>query len=101
MHLVHLLWNNNDNHDKIWGAISLEDDDHWQVFTTTYVIFWGKRGAKLRTKITSMDGFQLDNLVDDKLDNGYQLHLQDELDTVHPDLKKQLEKIYFLSMLKK
>lgn len=37
-----LGWNNEDNHDKVWGYIRMDDG--------RYFAFWGRRGKTLRFK---------------------------------------------------
>ena len=71
-------------HDKVWGIILLAEDVQvspaWPFKTNKYVTFWGRRGAKLQTKIWSGKEDQADELFDMKLRKGYKQINKNELD---------------------
>jgi hypothetical protein len=84
-------WCRADNHDKVWGVIALHSD--------SYVTFWGRRGAKLQTKISN-DLWAVNDLIYKKQLKGYKSIQRDEIDTVYPEFQADLEKTAFWAMLK-
>ena len=90
-------WNNKDGSDKVWGAIYLAD---FSVnFCPNVLIFWGRRGKKLQTKM-DRDGWDLDKLVREKQNKGYKLIKENELKTVYPEFESDLEKTTMWALLK-
>ena len=90
-------WCKEDNHDKVWGIIKLNEIDRWQ---GTYVTFWGRRGAKLQTKISQDDKWKMQELSRTKQRKGYREIELSELDKVYPEFESDVEKVAFWSMLK-
>lgn len=84
-------WCRADNHDKVWGVITLHSD--------AYVTFWGRRGSKLQTKISS-DLYAVNDLIYKKQLKGYRSIQRDEIDKVYPEFQSDLEKTAFWAMLK-
>jgi predicted DNA-binding WGR domain protein len=89
-------WNNRDGADKVWGAIYLEDRTG---IRPKVLIFWGRRGKKLQTKI-DREGWDLDKLIREKTDKGYKIIGNYELETVYPEFQNDLEKTTMWALLK-
>ena len=85
-------WCQEENHDKVWGAIELG--------TTRYVTFWGRRGKKLQTKSIITSSYQLSNMIRQKTSKGYVSVDKNNLDLVYPEFEKDLEQTAMWSMLK-
>lgn len=77
-------------HDKVWGAIKLDDS---QVLT-----FWGRRGKKLQTLMT-YDNWDLTKLIRSK-EKKYKEIQENELDEVYPEFQEDLEKTAIWATLK-
>ncbi len=84
-------WCKEGTHDKVWGVIKLQDN---QCLT-----FWGRRGAKLQTKIV-YDNWDLDTLIRRKRNNGYDEIYETELEDVYPEFEQDLEKTAIWATLK-
>ena len=91
MKFEHIGWCREDNHDKVWGIIRLQD--------TKCVTFWGRRGAKLQTKIINANSWVAEDLFIKKLRKGYVRIGQHELDNVYPGFQEDLEKTAIWAML--
>ena len=89
-------WNNRDGADKVWGAIYLEDRTG---IRPKVLIFWGRRGKKLQTKI-DREGWDLDKLIREKSEKGYKIIGNYELETVYPEFQNDLEKTTMWALLK-
>jgi len=89
-------WNNRDGADKVWGVIYIEDRTR---IRPKVLIFWGRRGKKLQTKI-DRDGWDLDKLIREKTDKGYKIIGNYELETVYPEFQNDLEKTTMWALLK-
>ena len=89
-------WNNTDGADKVWGAIYMEDRTN---FRSKVLIFWGRRGKKLQTKMDS-EGWDLDKLIREKRNKGYKSIMDHELKTVYPEFETDLEKTTMWALLK-
>ena len=89
-------WNNRDGADKVWGAIYLEDRTG---IRPKVLIFWGRRGKKLQTKI-DREGWDLDKLIREKTQKGYNQIRNYELETVYPEFQNDLEKTTMWALLK-
>jgi len=85
-------WCREDNHDKVWGVIALHSN--------SYVTFWGRRGAKLQTKIVEGDPWDINELIRKKKNKGYQEIFIWDLDSVYPEFQSDLEKTAFWASLK-
>lgn len=84
MKYLHIGWCQEDKHDKVWGIIRLQDN---QCLT-----FWGRRGAKLQTKIIYVSLWEASDLFSKKRNKGYKEIEEYELDKVYPEFKNDLEK---------
>ena len=85
-------WCKEDNHDKVWGAINIGDG---KVLTV-----WGRRGAKLQTKVV-YDNWDLTKLIRKKENSkGYKSIEKYELDEVYPEFEADLEKTAMWATLK-
>ena len=85
-----------EHHDKVWGAIYL-DDRH--SYPRRVLTCWGRRGKKLQTKLVH-DDRDLTKLVRAKENKGYDSINKDRLDTVYPEFEADLEKTAMWAMLK-
>lgn len=93
MKFDHIGWCKEGFHDKVWGIIRL-DGDHC-------VTFWGRRGAKLRTKMIKADYWEAGELFRKKCNKkDYREIQENELDRVYPEFKSDLEKTAIWAMLK-
>lgn len=97
-------WCQEDNHDKVWAAIMLEESDQAKKYgygRCRWVAVWGRRGKKLQSKVIDDDVHNLRKLVDSKRKKGYkQLYSQSELGNVYPEFQSDLEKTAVWSLLK-
>jgi len=89
-------WNNRDGADKVWGVIYLEDRTK---IRPKVLIFWGRRGKKLQSRI-DREGWDLDKLIREKTDKGYNHIGNYELETVYPEFQNDLEKTTMWALLK-
>jgi predicted DNA-binding WGR domain protein len=89
-------WNNRDGADKVWGVIYIEDRTR---IRPKVLIFWGRRGKKLQTRI-DREGWDLDKLIREKSDKGYNHIGNYELETVYPEFQNDLEKTTMWALLK-
>lgn len=92
MKYEHIGWCREGVHDKVWGIIRLQDQD--------CVTFWGRRGAKLQTKIVKMNMWQADHLFRKKVNKGYEEIEEYQLDEVYPEFQQDLEKTAFWATFK-
>jgi hypothetical protein len=88
----HIGWCKEGTHDKVWGIIRLRDYD--------CVIFWGRRGAKLQSKLIKASAWHAETLFEKKLNKGYKIILENELEIVYPEFKSDLEKTAVWATLK-
>lgn len=89
-------WNTTDGADKVWGAIYMEDRTN---IRPKVLIFWGRRGKKLQTKM-DREGWDLDNLIREKTQKGYNQIDNRHLKTVYPEFQNDLEKTTMWALLK-
>lgn len=99
MRYAHIGWCKEGNHDKVWGAICLQEPEHWYT-SGKYVTFWGRRGAKLQTKILECTEFKISEMFRKKTNNGYTPVYKQDLDEVYPEFQQDLEKTAFWATLK-
>jgi hypothetical protein len=104
MKYEHIGWCREGTSDKVWGVICLEEtvrpyDSPQGIVEGSngkYLIFWGRRGKKLQTKLAHHDRYWLDDCVEDmfrkKLNKGYQEVNKQKLDEVYPEFQQDLEK---------
>ena len=89
-------WNTTDGADKVWGAIYMEDRTN---IRPKVLIFWGRRGKKLQTKM-DREGWDLDKLIREKTQKGYNKIDNRHLKTVYPEFQNDLEKTTMWALLK-
>ena len=89
-------WKNSDGSDKVWGVIYMENRT---ILTPKVLIFWGRRGKKLQTKV-DREGWDLDKLVREKCNKGYKTIYDYQLDNVYPEFLSDLEKTTMWALLK-
>ena len=94
MKFKHICWQKNEktNTDKVWGVILLQDND--------YISFWGRRGAKLQTKMFKGSDWDAIQMFEKKQSNGYKSIEIDELHEVYPEFQQDLEKTAFWATFK-
>jgi len=92
MKFEHIGWCKEGKHDKVWGIIRLHDYD--------CVTFWGRRGAKLQTKLIKVSLWEADDLFRKKVNRGYEEIEEWELDNVYPEFRTDLEKTAIWATLK-
>lgn len=85
-------WCHEDKHDKVWGVIRLED--------YKYVSFWGRRGTKLQTKFFESSTYDLVQLIYKKVRKGYTEVNTNQLSSVYPEFRNDLEKTAIWATLK-
>lgn len=106
MEYMHIGWCKDEktNADKVWGIILLAKDvPHsvaWPFETNKYVTFWGRRGAKLQTKLWSGNDRDAIDMFMKKQRNGYNSVDKDMLDQVYPEFQQDLEKTAFWATFK-
>lgn len=92
MKISYVGWCKEGNHDKVWCAICINDN-------SKYAIFWGRRGAKLQSKIVNMDNSSIEKKFYSKLNKGYTKIAIKNLETIYPEFQKDLEKTAIWSIL--
>lgn len=102
MHYEWIGWCKEDNHDKVWGVIILERDINQYVYDPNHkvVYFWGRRGKKLQTKISTESQRSINRLIDSKGKKGYNSVSLENLHKVYPEFQTDLEQTAFWSTLK-
>jgi predicted DNA-binding WGR domain protein len=95
-------WCKEDTHDKVWGVIVLERDINKYVYNPDHKIcvFWGRRGKKLQTKVSTESQRDINRLIDSKSRKGYEVVNIDKLNEVYPEFQTDLEQTAFWSSLK-
>jgi len=91
MRYAHIGWCQEGTHDKIWGVICLTEPP-LQRGDGKYVIFWGRRGKKLQTKLDDGRDWYFEDMFRKKLDKGYKEVDKQKLDEVYPEFETDLEK---------
>lgn len=89
MDVKYIGWNNKGNHDKVWGAILLSDTGP---LTSKYLIFWGRRGAKLQTKVATCSHNGIMDLCRAKSNKGYKEIAKHEMSRVYSSFSEDIEK---------
>lgn len=95
-----------ENTDKVWGVILLQENvdsgkQHWSWSGIhKYVTFWGRRGAKLQTKIVEDSSYGVSEMFRKKERKGYVRVEKDQLDQVYPEFQQDLEKTAFWATFK-
>jgi hypothetical protein len=96
----HILWNNEEGHDKIWGIIQIGNDmdtrewsdPKYYSYNNKYVTFWGRRGKSLQTKVWDGTPYGAESERDKKLKKGYKEIKPKNMESVYPELEQDLEK---------
>jgi len=91
-------WCNEDNHDKVWGVIPLQEQK--LTMTGKYVIFWGRRGKKLQTKILEDSNWGINDKIRSKKERGYVEVDSAKLGIVYPEFESDLSRTAMWAMLK-
>lgn len=89
-------WQRDDdkNVDKVWGIITIRKSiDDWKISAPgAYVVFWGRRGKTLRTKIhTDKYSWDMTELYHKKKISGYIKVNYDQLNSVYPEFEEDLD----------
>lgn len=84
-------------HDKVWGVITLSTS--YQGYGDEVLTFWGRRGAKLQTKLALNDNI-LYKLINSKRNKGYIEIDPTQLEKVYPEFENDLEKTAIWASLK-
>lgn len=98
MKYVHIGWCKEGTADKVWGVIQLTDNSYWN--RVKYATFWGRRGAKLQTKLWEGNAWDAKETFLKKQDKGYRSVELDELNKVYPEFQQDLEKTAFWATLR-
>jgi hypothetical protein len=94
-------WCNDGEHDKVWGVICLQAPPGTRLSDYgKWVTFWGRRGAKLQTKIQEWAYHDSIGAIQKKMEKGYNIIDQSKLDEVYPDFQTDLEKTEVWALLK-
>lgn len=102
MNFEHIGWMQEGKSDKVWGIILLQKSDNPGRYSgiNKYVSFWGRRGAKLQTKLVECSSYEAEQMFRKKLDKGYSVVNEDRLNEVYPEFQSDLEKTAFWATFK-
>ncbi len=100
MQIEFVGWNTLNDSDKIWGITKIESRSGPSVFYNDYVIFWGKRGAKMQSRTWRAGVWDARKLINKKIAAGYADHSRTTLGAIQPDLKKNIENTVILAALR-
>lgn len=101
MNVFYVGWCKDGPHDKVWGVISLSDLSTLRYSDESkFIIFWGRRGKTLRTKIETITAYSMLQACEKKLEKGYKKIKVSDLDTVYPEFRSDLEKTAIYGILK-
>lgn len=89
-------WCHEGTHDKVWGVITIRED----IYNGTFLIFWGRRGRKLQTKILEDSSWGMIDKIDSKKERGYTEVDNTKLNEVYPEFESDLSKTAMWAMLK-
>lgn len=96
-------WCREGTSDKVWGVIPLREhktiDGSSSPFGK-YVIFWGRRGKKLQTKILDDTTWGISDKIDSKKVRGYIEVDHTRLNELYPEFEHDLSKTTMWAMLK-
>jgi len=98
MNFKFIGWCKEGTSDKVWGIISLGTETYMN--NTSYVVFWGRRGKKLQTKILKDSVWGIGNKIDSKKDRGYIEVDSTKLYEVYPEFESDLSKTAMWAILK-
>lgn len=99
MRYAYIGWCKEGTSDKVWGAICLQEPENYYS-QGKYVTFWGRRGAKLQTKILQGSSYTITDMFRKKTNKGYTEVDKNKLDEVYPEFQQDLEKTAFWATLK-
>lgn len=99
MKYEHIGWMKEGVSDKVWGMILLRDNGI-RYGANVYVSFWGRRGAKLQTRVLECTAWEAGAMFDKKTRKGYQEVSVDRLNEVYPEFQSDLEKTAFWAAFK-
>ena len=86
--------------DKIWGILTIRENPQYD-WQGDYVSFWGRRGAKLQTKIyPGSTDYTMECLFEKKEAKGYKQIDLTKLNEVYPEFEKDLSKMAFWAQFK-
>jgi hypothetical protein len=94
MKYLYIGWCQEGTHDKVWGIISLMESQG------TFLTVWGRRGAKLQTKMWTGSSYEASEMFRKKKNNGYRQIEEWQLADVYPEFQSDLEKTAFWAALK-
>lgn len=90
-------WCKEDNHDKVWGYFELNATSGSH---SDYVVFWGRRGKKLQTKLhRNTYHWDMHKLCLSKERKGYVSVDETKLNEVYPEFEEDLEKTAVWALL--
>lgn len=92
-------WCHEQNHDKVWGVIKLGQKSNDPIWVSDFLVFWGRRGKKLQTKLSKQSNSDILRLIDSKIDRGYKTVDRSKLSNVYPAFQDDLEKTAAWSLL--
>lgn len=97
MEVKYIGWNNKDNHDKVWGVVLLRDVGK---YNGQYLTFWGRRGAKLQTRVMTVSHDSIISMCGDKSDKGYKEIAKHEIHRVYSSFNEDIEKAVIWASLR-
>lgn len=105
MNKKQILWCKEDKHDKVWGTIRIAENVRnevaWPPFIIhKYITIWGRRGAKLQTKLWEGCEDDIERMTRKKSKKGYKEIDQNFLNEVYPEFQTDLEKTEMWALLK-
>jgi predicted DNA-binding WGR domain protein len=105
MNFKFIGWFQEGTSDKVWGVMVLQRGTNHHTFGGAtgpgkYVTFWGRRGKKLQTKIFEDYEWNVDRLIESKVDKGYNRVNKNKLDEVYPEFETDLEKTAVWAILR-
>lgn len=89
-------WCRDGTSDKVWGVITIRED----IYNGTFLIFWGRRGKKLQTKILEDSSWGMIDKIDTKKARGYIELDTTRLNELYPEFESDLSKTAMWAMLK-
>jgi len=110
MNYAYIGWCREGTSDKVWGIILLREHEashlkfhpfpNYKPAYNEYLSFWGRRGAKLQTKMFSASIWEAEDMFRKKENKGYVNIPKSRLDEVYPNFQTDLEKTAMWAMLK-
>ena len=90
-------WCQTGTSDKVWGVIPLQSPDPLKI--GKYVIFWGRRGKKLQSKIYEDYTWGIVDKIEGKIERGYVKIDTTRLNELYPEFEEDLSKTAMWAML--